>query len=280
VRAHIHPCHQHRTCNSEISTTYIAEGKIELVFENLVLWHSLQVPIDVFLHCGLLWIWSRNQRTFRPKKSTPSGSKGAQLRKHIDATLGSGNLREAVRLPPGEDLFEWLAVNTVDFFNQVNLLFGTLTEFCTPENCPTMSAGPKYEYRWADGVQIKKPLEVSAPKYVEYLMDWIEGQLDDESIFPQKLGAPFPVNFRDVVKTIFKRLFRVYAHIYHSHFQKIVSLKEEAHLNTCFKHFILFTHVPTLTTDPFYPFSPFFFILSPLFSDLVFCILCDLGFCS
>lgn len=46
----------------------------------------------------------------------------------------------------------------------------------------------RYEYRWADGVQIKKPIEVSAPKYVEYLMDWIEGQLDDESIFPQRLG--------------------------------------------------------------------------------------------
>ncbi|GKU95899.1 hypothetical protein SLEP1_g9197 [Rubroshorea leprosula] len=115
---------------------------------------------------------------------------GAQLRKHIDATLGSGNLREAVRLPPGEDLNEWLAVNTVDFFNQVNLLYGTLTEFCIPENCPTMTAGPKYEYRWADGVQIKKPIEVSAPKYVEYLMDWIEAQLDDESIFPQKLVTP------------------------------------------------------------------------------------------
>ncbi|KAG2581809.1 hypothetical protein PVAP13_6KG065800 [Panicum virgatum] len=162
----------------------------------------------------------RNQRTFRPKKSAP----------------------EAVRLPPGEDINEWLAVNTVDFFNQVNLLYGTLTEFCTPESCPTMTAGPKYEYRWADGVQIKKPIEVSAPKYVEYLMDWIEGQLDDESIFPQKLGTPFPPNFKEVVKTIFKRLFRVYAHIYHSHFQKIVSLKEEAHLNTCFKHFILFTN--------------------------------------
>ncbi|KAL8128546.1 hypothetical protein V2J09_017701 [Rumex salicifolius] len=46
----------------------------------------------------------------------------------------------------------------------------------------------RYEYRWADGVNIKKPIEVSAPKYVEYLMDWIEAQLDDESIFPQKLG--------------------------------------------------------------------------------------------
>jgi hypothetical protein len=44
---------------------------------------------------------------------------GAQLRKHIDATLGSGNLREAVRLPPGEDINEWLAVNSnfVVFFS-------------------------------------------------------------------------------------------------------------------------------------------------------------------
>lgn len=48
----------------------------------------------------------------------------------------------------------------------------------------------RFEYRWADGVTIKKPIEVSAPKYVEYLMDWIETQLDDESIFPQKLGEP------------------------------------------------------------------------------------------
>lgn len=28
--------------------------------------------------------------------------------------------------------------------------------------------------------------------------------------------------------------------MYHSHFQKICSLGEEAHLNTCFKHFIYF----------------------------------------
>nr|GMD58857.1 MOB kinase activator-like 1A [Ipomoea batatas] len=162
---------------------------------------------------SLLGLASRNQKTFHPKKSVPPGNKGGLLQKHIDATLGSGNLREAVLLPPGEDLNEWLAVNT----------FG------------------RYEYRWADGVTIKKPIKVSAPKYVDYLMDWIEKQLDDESIFPQKLGAPFPPNFRDVVKTIVKRLFRVYAHIYHSHFQKIIGLKEEAHLNTCFKHFVLFS---------------------------------------
>ena len=41
-------------------------------------------------------------------------------------------------------------------------------------------------------------------------------------------------------KTILKRLFRVYAHIYHQHFREVVSLGEEAHLNTSFKHFIYF----------------------------------------
>ncbi|KAL5209912.1 hypothetical protein ABZP36_005535 [Zizania latifolia] len=184
---------------------------------------------------------SRNYMTFRPRKSAPSGNKGLQLKKHIDATLGRGNLREAVRLPIGEDLNEWLAVNTVDFYNQVSVLYGTLIEFCTPANCPIMSAGSKYEYRWADGVNVKKPIEVSAPKYVEYLMDWVEIQLDDEAIFPQKIGAPFPPNFLEVIRTILKRLFRVYAHIYHSHFHMVVKLKEEAHLSTCFKHFVLFT---------------------------------------
>lgn len=35
------------------------------------------------------------------------------LKRHIDATLGSGNLRQAVRLPPGEDLNEWRAPERV-----------------------------------------------------------------------------------------------------------------------------------------------------------------------
>lgn len=53
-------------------------------------------------------------------------------------------------------------------------------------------------------------------------------------------GVPFPKNFLTIAKTILKRLFRVYAHIYHQHFSEIVQLGEEAHLNTSFKHFIFF----------------------------------------
>jgi MOB kinase activator 1 len=105
-----------------------------------------------------------------------------------------------------------------------------------------MAAGPEYTYLWADGVKVKKPIKVSAPEYVDLLMTWVETQLNDETIFPLQLGTAFPKAFANIVKTIFKRLFRVYAHIYHSHFQKVVGLGAEAHLNTCFKHFIYFVH--------------------------------------
>lgn len=120
------------------------------------------------------------------------------------------------------------------------MLYGTITEFCTETTCVLMTAGPKYEYHWADGQTIKKPIKCSAPRYIDYLMSWVQDQLDDEFIFPSKIGIPFPKNFLSIAKTILKRLFRVYAHIYHQHFKEVVMLKEEAHLNTSFKHFVYF----------------------------------------
>ena len=64
-----------------------------------------------------------------------------------------------VKLPEGEDENEWLAVNStpnhtkqpptrimltrapvVDFYNQINLLYGAITEFCSPQSCPEMKA--------------------------------------------------------------------------------------------------------------------------------------------
>jgi MOB kinase activator 1 len=183
--------------------------------------------------------------------------------------LGQGDLRRAVALPPGEDLDEWLAVNVVDFYNAASVLYSTLAvEFCTAGACPVMSAGSRYEYLWpveaaaaagAAGVaagaagaaagageqqqqqqQRQRPLRLSAPEYIERLFDWIEAQIDDERLFPQQFGLPFPPGFRAAAATILRRLFRVYAHCYHSHFRQVVALGEEAHLNTCFKHFALF----------------------------------------
>lgn len=80
----------------------------------------------------------------------------------------------------------------MDFFNEINLLFGTIVPFCTPESCPSMTAGPKFEYLWADNNLIKKPIRVSAREYVDYLLTWIEGFINNEAIFPTSVGASCP----------------------------------------------------------------------------------------
>eukprot|EP01130_Rhizamoeba_saxonica_P001534 TRINITY_DN1137_c0_g1_i2.p1 TRINITY_DN1137_c0_g1~~TRINITY_DN1137_c0_g1_i2.p1 ORF type:complete len:215 (+),score=39.85 TRINITY_DN1137_c0_g1_i2:51-695(+) len=182
-----------------------------------------------------------NNRTFRPRRKLPKESHQYELHKQAKMTLGLGNYEDAVQLPHGEDINEWLAVNTVDFYNQINLLYGSITDYCTNESCPEMSAGPRFTYMWADGAKFKKPIKCSAPQYVDYLMTWVQSLLGDNNIFPTSVDDPFPSDFVRTVKNIFKRLFRIYAHIYYNHFGEIKEQGEEAHLNTCFKHFYYFT---------------------------------------
>lgn len=70
---------------------------------------SIHGDLDLGLPYGLI----RNARTkgqFKPKQAN-KGTSSYQLRQFAEATLGSGSLRKAVRLPEGEDLSEWLAVN-------------------------------------------------------------------------------------------------------------------------------------------------------------------------
>lgn len=124
------------------------------------------------------------------------------------------------------------------------MLYGTLTDYCTTETCPVMSAGERYEYHWpVNPMQrnCREVFKVSAPAYVDLLMTWVQTYLDDENVFPTKIGNPFPLDFLSIVRTIYKRLFRVFAHIYHSHYKTILyDLNAEAHLNTSFRHFIMF----------------------------------------
>lgn len=79
-------------------------------------------------------------------------------------------------------------VSVVDFFNRINLIYGTVSEYCTAATCPTMSGGPKFEYLWQDGAQYKKPTQLSAPQYVAILMEWTEAQINNENLFPVSTG--------------------------------------------------------------------------------------------
>lgn len=41
----------------------------------------------------------------------------------------------------------------VDFYNQINLLYGAITEFCSPQSCPEMKATDEYETRGPDALE-------------------------------------------------------------------------------------------------------------------------------
>lgn len=53
---------------------------------------------------------ARTRGQFKPRQAN-KGTSSYQLRQFAEATLGSGSLKKAVKLPEGEDLNEWLAVN-------------------------------------------------------------------------------------------------------------------------------------------------------------------------
>ncbi|EFO93796.1 hypothetical protein CRE_12507 [Caenorhabditis remanei] len=198
-------------------------------------------PLFTVMASFLDFLQVNKHKTFRPKKKFPQGTLRYSLHKQAEATLHSGvDLRHAVKLPPSENFDDWLAVHTVDFFNRINLMYGTISDVCTRESCPTMCGGSRYEYLWQDGLEYKKPTRLPAPQYMQLLMDWIEVRINDESIFPSSTNVSFPKDFRQICKKILTRLFRVFVHVYIHHFDRIRELGAEPHANTLYKHFYFF----------------------------------------
>jgi len=156
------------------------------------------------------------------------------------------NIKQSVKCPPDEDPNDFLANHVVDFYNRAKLVYATvmdsdpdcLTRTCSEENCPSMTGGPKYEYLWQDGN--RKPEKLSAPDYVVALVDWIDNIITDEVIFPPVDDIPFPSNFRQICDKIFRRLYRIFVHVYIEHFERLQEAGAEAHTNTFYRHFYYF----------------------------------------
>ncbi|KAJ3442222.1 mob kinase activator-like [Anaeramoeba flamelloides] len=163
--------------------------------------------------------FSRGQKTFKKEKRFKEGTIRFGLHKQAFGTLGSTNVRDLVVLPEGEDLNEWFAVNTIEFYNRVNVIYAIISESCTSTTCPKMSA---------------------APEYIERLLNWIEEIVENPKIFPQTENEKYPKSYKKYIKMIFKRLLRVFAHVYANHFDEMRELGADSHLNSCYKHFLFF----------------------------------------
>ncbi|KAJ3725456.1 Mob1/phocein [Lentinula raphanica] len=192
----------------------------------------------------------------RPKRSpTPTGSLSRQnsltegdganakplylCSPFADAALVNGNFKTIVMLPKYVDVMEWVAVNIYDFYTNLNEFYGCIAECCTQSSCPTMSAGSNLNYLWT--TPERKQVSLSAPTYIDSVMSSVQNLLEDENVFPTKSGQDFhKESFPVTVKHIYRQFLRIFAHIYHAHFQQILHLRAEPHFNSLFAHFLAF----------------------------------------
>lgn len=49
----------------------------------------------------------------------------------------------------------------------------------------------RFEYLWQDNETYKKPTKMPAPEYVEHLMAWVQSNIDNEQMFPSRIGKLF-----------------------------------------------------------------------------------------
>lgn len=146
-----------------------------------------------------------------------------------------------------EEIYEWWAENTIDFLNEVQLIWGVLTaenaewgKVCDNANKITNSGyPPNITYKWkANRDTPAKVLPVDS--YVEHVLFWCAGQVENEELFPTDEDVPFPQDFHKPLQKIFQRLFRVFAIIYSNESLSNRKDIEGSTLDLCFRHFCFF----------------------------------------
>ncbi|XP_013409137.1 MOB kinase activator-like 2 isoform X2 [Lingula anatina] len=184
-------------------------------------------------------LWKGKSR--RKDKDSPTPVQ-EEPRQYLEDTLVAESIaakvdfEKLVRIPVNIDRNEWLATNTISFFEHINLMYGTISEYCTPAGCNSMTGPGGTQYLWFD--EKGKKCKCAAPQYVDFVMTFIQKTISEESVFPTKYGNPFPSSFEVLVKKIHRYLFHVLAHIYHAHYKEMVTFGIHGHLNTVFKHFM------------------------------------------
>jgi hypothetical protein len=181
----------------------------------------------------------------RKEKEGNESSSSSDSKLYLEATvlerkLPEMDMRLLVDLPAGLDYNEWLASHTMALFDHVNLVYGTVSEFCTQSGCPDMTGPGQRTYLWFD--EKGKKTKVAAPQYIDYVMTFIQKTITDENIFPTKYANEFPSSFESIVRKIVRLLFHVVAHLYWAHFKEVLMLGLHAHLNLTFAHLTALQH--------------------------------------
>jgi MOB kinase activator 1 len=67
-----------------------------------------------------------------------------------------------------------------------------------------------------------------------HFFNWLTGHS------PPKKDQAFHPSFPATIRTVYRQLLRVFAHIYHAHYPQILHLRSEPHFNSFFAHYLAF----------------------------------------
>mmetsp|Transcript_84974 Transcript_84974/g.177596 ORF Transcript_84974/g.177596 Transcript_84974/m.177596 type:complete len:209 (+) Transcript_84974:203-829(+) len=165
---------------------------------------------------------------FRPGETEEAG----MLRSLMDIVIFSDTHQP---MPMGE----WLVNKSLVTLQELEEgVVKPLRSVCTETTCPCMSAGgPWYAWKNDEGKNIKVP----APIYVSSCMSWIEQVLVEEKRRMEGLGRDEEqpdTDLMEVLLTVHKYIFRVYAHAYTEHAEE---MPHDKGIDFRFKHWLCLT---------------------------------------
>lgn len=220
--------------------------------QNLVTMPIVQQPQSVKSSTNLSVSTSSStpfsSKTNTQNVSNQNNNNSGNSKEHSVSYLDESNLKLAIidysdilkliKLQNSIEYQEWLAFNTKMYFDQINVLYGAIAEHCTLKTCPTMNAPLNNQFYWLDekGKKFKYP----ASQYIDTVLTYAAKITSDETLFPTKIGLPFPPQFDSLVKKINKHLFQILAHMYHSHYTELLHLKLNTYVNSIYLHFYSF----------------------------------------
>ncbi|KAJ8667911.1 hypothetical protein QAD02_009574, partial [Eretmocerus hayati] len=156
----------------------ILESECYVLHQQEVHWHCWPVHLVQAVH---------QHRKARRKEKDAGTTEDPKLyleEAALERQLPDVDMRVLVDLPAGLDYNEWLASHTLALFDHINLVYGTISEFCTPTGCPDMTGPGLRTYLWFD--EKGKKTRVAAPQYIDYVMTFTQRTINDETIFPTK----------------------------------------------------------------------------------------------
>lgn len=151
---------------------------------------------------------------------------------------------KAVEILEGIFKEEWLKFNIVEFYNDISLIWGTISrDLPVQEVGHGFPEGFEYRYKIAS-VKNKnrqpKVVKCSASQYINFVMDFINNKIDSFPSDESKKSIEMNEFFLKDTMEIAKKLFRVYAIILSKHHIQLEYLDLNQVVNTSFKHFLYF----------------------------------------